>query len=83
MAMKRVELVLTYDGKKWIARNREFAASGKTLTELDENVRNELRSRFKKGEKIEVRMEYDCKSFPSWMTQYHPHYFCRIVLVEL
>ena len=81
--MKRLKLVLTHDGRKWIARNHEFVATGVTLEELDENVRCKLKDMFKKGEKIEVKMEYDYRTFPLWMTQYHPYYLHRVIHVEL
>ncbi len=74
-----LNLTLKYDGKKWIAKNDNFLFVGKTLEELDESVKVELKKRLKSGETIEVRMEFDYKDFPFWITQYHPYYFRRVI----
>jgi len=81
--MKELNLVLTHNGREWIAKNDEIVVKGETLKELDENMRNVLKSKFREGEKVKVKMEYDYMTFPFWVIQYHPYYFHRIVHVEL
>jgi len=68
-AMKKFNLTLVYDGTEWIAKNGDIVARGKTLEELDENLKNALKSKLKNGEKAEVRMEYDYASFPFWIVE--------------
>ncbi|AEA47188.1 DUF5395 family protein [Archaeoglobus veneficus] len=82
----KLNLMLVHDGERWIAKNGDFFVAGKTLEELDENLKTELKKRMGdlRGKKIEVRMEYDYRgTFPSWITQYHPYYLHRVIHVEL
>lgn len=81
--MRTIHFDLYYDGVKWIAKNDRIVVSGKTLEELDENLKLKLKDIFKNG-KIKVSMELDFrKVIPHWMWQYHPYYFYRTVYLDL
>ena len=77
-----VELVITHDGKRWVARNDAITASGETLSELDANVAEVLREQGNFG-KVTVFMGFKFSTIPTWIRQYASHYFNRYVLVEL
>jgi hypothetical protein len=81
--MKVVSFDLIHDGEKWIAKNDDITASGKTLDELDENIKTELKAKFREGTKVKVTMELDYRTIPTWIRQYHPYYFYRTIYVDL
>jgi hypothetical protein len=76
-----VELILTHDGKSWVARNELLAAAAATLEELDSEVGRLLREsgRLRAGEKLRVFMAFDNSTIPQWIRQYAQHYFNRVV----
>ena len=78
-----VELKLVHDGKEWIVTNDSYHASGNTFETLDTNLINVLRDsgRFSEGSKVTVFMGYDFDTFPTWLRQYHSHYFNRLVSI--
>jgi len=79
-----IDLVITHDGANWVAQNDEIVAEGGTLPELDENVARALRGSGRPvGVKLRVFMGFDINSIPTWIRQYAPHYFNRMVDVEL
>jgi hypothetical protein len=75
--MEPIDFVLTFDKGEWIAENDRFTARGRTLEELDENIKDELKARFGAGGQIEVTMEFDYSTIPFWITQYQPYYMRR------
>ena len=79
-----IDLVITHDGKNWIARNEEIVAEGGSLPELDANVAQALRGSGRPaGAELRVFMGFDINSIPAWIRQYAPHYFNRLVDVKL
>ena len=76
-----VELTLTHDGHRWVARNELLAACAATLEELDSQVGRLLRQNgvLKAGEKMRVFMAFDNSTIPQWIRQYAQHYFNRVV----
>lgn len=80
-----IELKLVHDGKEWIVSNDSYFASGKTFEALDTNLIIALRDsgKFNTGSKITVFMGYDFETFPTWLRQYHTHYFNRLVDIEV
>ena len=80
-----VELTLVHDGREWIVANDSFRASGKTFEALDTNLINVIRDTgiYKKGSRVSVFMGYDFDTFPTWLRQYHSHYFNRQLEIEL
>lgn len=80
----KMKFLLTHNGKDWIAKNGDNLARGRTLEELDEQLRNKVKEKycFEKGTRVEVNMEFDYKTIPFWITQYHPYYFNRAIYVD-
>ncbi len=79
-----VELILTHDGERWIARNDWCVAAGRTLGELDANVAHALRDNGAFGaSRVAVFMGFDFDTIPTWMRQYGSHYFNRRVTLNL
>lgn len=80
-----VELKLIHNGNEWIVTNDSFKASGKTFEALDTNLIVALRDsgEYEKGSRVSVFMGYDFDTFPTWLRQYHSHYFNRLVDVEV
>ena len=78
-----IELILTHDGKKWMARNDALVASAPTLDELDREVGRLLREAglVRQGQTARVFMAFDNSTIPQWIRQYAQHYFNRIVEV--
>ncbi|MGD8571724.1 MAG: DUF5395 family protein [Gammaproteobacteria bacterium] len=76
-----VELKLIHDGQEWIVSNDSYTASGKTFEALDNNLISALRNsgKFTQGTKVKVFMGFDFATFPTWLRQYHTHYFNRLV----
>ena len=80
-----LETNLVDDGKNWIVSTDDFTAKGRTLEELDEDLKRVLKEsgRFESGSKITVFMGYDFDAIPTWLRQYAYHYFNRLVTLEL
>jgi len=80
-----VELKLVHDGKEWIVTNDSYRASGTTFEALDTNLIVALRDSgdYKTGSKLTVFMGYDYDTFPTWLRQYHTHYFNRLLNIEV
>lgn len=80
-----VELRLTHDGHDWIGENPDVHARGETLHELDENVRSILlqSGKYQAGRRLMVFMGFDFETIPTWLRQYHNHYFNRYIEVQL
>ena len=78
-----VELKLVHDGNEWIVMNDSYHASGHTFEALDSNLINVLRDsgEFSAGSKLTIFMGFDFETFPTWLRQYHTHYFNRLVSV--
>ncbi len=76
---------LIHDGTHWIARNDTIEASGCTLHELDENLAYALRRSggFPKATEVTVFMGFDFDTIPTWLRQYHAHYFNRYITLNL
>ncbi|MBM7855215.1 hypothetical protein JOC37_001600 [Desulfohalotomaculum tongense] len=80
-----IELILTHDGKEWIARNEEFSVRGETLAEMEERLEKAVieRGTFNRGSKITVFMGFDFDTIPTWIRQYAAHYFNRYYSIEV
>lgn len=79
-----IELILTHDGKNWIARNDVLYAEAPTLERLDNELKKLLKENgyLEKGKKLDIFMAFDNSTIPQWMRQYSQHYFNRILRVE-
>ncbi|MCP3867143.1 MAG: hypothetical protein GY703_03425 [Gammaproteobacteria bacterium] len=80
-----IELSLVHDGKYWVGRNASLEVKGVTIPELDEDLKRGLRESgdYAPGTALHVFMGFDYDTFPTWLRQYHTHYFNRTVLVSL
>ena len=80
-----VELKLVHDGREWIVKNETVQASGKTFEALDTNLVDALRDTgaYEQGSRVSVFMGYDFDTFPTWLRQYHSHYFNRLLSIEV
>jgi hypothetical protein len=79
-----VELIISHDGKNWIARNDVLYAEALTLGRLDNALKRLVKEKgyLKKGGKLDMFMAFDNATIPVWIRQYSQHYFNRIVRVE-
>jgi len=79
-----IELIITHDGKNWIAGNDALYAEAPTLEKLDNELQKLVKKKgyLKKGKKLDMFMAFDNSTIPVWMRQYAQHYFNRIVRVE-
>lgn len=80
-----LEMRLIHNGFDWVVSNEKIEAKGETFGALDENLRRVLidTAQYKKGQKVTVFMGYDFSTFPTWLRQYHTHYFNRIANLQL
>jgi len=80
-----MDIRLIHDGDQWVGHGDNLTATGNTLLDLDNNVRRILLESgdFPSGSKITVFMGYDFDTFPTWLRQYHSHYFNRYVEFDL
>ncbi|MBE9581401.1 MAG: DUF5395 family protein [Proteobacteria bacterium] len=79
-----IELIVTHDGKNWIASNDALYAEAPTLEKLDNELKSLVKEKgyLEKGKKLDMFMAFDNSTIPVWMRQYAQHYFNRIVRVE-
>ena len=82
--MKRdgtIDLTLTHEGGRWVARNDDMDVSAPTLSGLDLAVKDDLigAGRLVAGETVRVFMAFDNATIPQWIRQYAQHYFNRVI----
>ena len=79
-----IELIITHNGKNWIAKNNKLSAKGTSLEQLDNNLKKLVRQQglLDAHEKIDLFMFFDNSTIPQWIRQYSQHYFNRILRVE-
>ena len=80
-----IELHLIHDGDRWIGRNDRLTAKGEELSDLDSDIRRILQQsgEYPVGSKLTVFMGFDFDTIPTWLRQYHTHYFNRVLSIEL
>jgi hypothetical protein len=78
-----IEIILSHDGKYWIARDRDFELRGQTLVEIDRFLFSELKNQRGLTGNIKVCMRFDMTALPRRLHQYSAHYFNRIVSFSL
>ena len=80
-----LELKLVHDGNEWIVTNDSYHASGDTFEALDTNLITVLRDsgNFQQGSRVNVFMGFDFDTIPTWLRQYHTHYFNRLVSIDV
>ena len=79
-----MELLISHNGKYWIATHDDGQFIGQRLADIDTQVRRFVRETrvVRKGQKLRVKMFFDTRAIPQWMRQYSQHYFNRILEVE-
>lgn len=79
-----LEMILSHDGKNWVAVGERFKLSSPTLERLDQELGETLRSEgmLQAGQTTKVFMAFDNSTIPQWIRQYAQHYFNRIVEVR-
>jgi len=79
-----LEMVISHDGKNWVAVGDHLKISSPTLERLDQELEANLRSqgRLQAGQTTKVFMAFDNSTIPQWIRQYAQHYFNRIVEVR-
>jgi len=80
-----LELKMIHDGKDWVVSNDSIIAKGVSLSELDDDVGRVLRESgdYSRGTRLIVFMGFDFETFPTWLRQYHTHYFNRLITIDL
>jgi hypothetical protein len=80
-----IELRLFHDGNHWVVQNDSLKASGETFRDLDEDLKHKVidTGAFSAGASIKVFMGFDFDTIPTWLRQYHTHYFNRLVNLDL
>lgn len=79
-----IELILSHNGKYWIAKNSTIKFSSAELSNLENNIKKTLYVFFKNNKinQLKVFLRYDFDNFPKWLRQYHSHYFNRILTIS-
>jgi len=77
--MQTIQMSFIHDGTHWIARDTSLEVAGKSLSELDSKLRQEIQKIYTpgRGTSIAVNLDFDYSTIPYWMTQYHPYYIHR------
>lgn len=80
-----IDTRLTDNGEFWFVNGEDLTASGRTLDDLDADLKRAMieSGRFEPGSEVTVFMGYDFSGIPTWLRQYHYHYFNRLVTLEL
>ncbi|UCE88654.1 MAG: DUF5395 domain-containing protein [Pseudomonadota bacterium] len=80
-----LEMNLIHDGRDWIVRSEKLEARGENFADLDEDLKRTLRDSgdYPQGSHLTVFMGFDFDTIPTWLRQYHTHYFNRFVAVDL
>ena len=80
-------LALSHDGEVWVAKGAGLseAARGDTLEALDADLCTRLRENesVPAGTRVSVSMGFDFDVLPTWLRQYHSHYFNRRVVLTV
>ena len=76
--MFKKKYTLTFKNDMWVCFDDNVKIEADSLDELDLKLESYLNTIFK-NVVVEVFMYFDFQSFPSWHSQYMPHYFNRIL----
>jgi len=74
---RRIELVLSHDGRSWRADGLAAPIRGDDLRTLETRIRRRILAgtRPHATGPLRVVFRFDMESIPRWLWQYHPHYF--------
>lgn len=64
--MSMIELVVTHDGKDWIAKQDALSVKASTLEELDSELKRLLKEKgyLEEGQKLDIFMAFDNSTIP-------------------
>ena len=60
---------IKFENNRWVANDGEITVVGKTLIELDENLKKILKKKYRNA-KIKVNMSFDEYTISTWIRQY-------------
>jgi len=77
--MQTLNMTFIHDGTHWIARDALLEVASKSLSELDQRLRQAIEKAYspQQGSRLAVNLEFDYSTIPRWMIQYHPYYIHR------
>ena len=78
-----IEFILKHDGDLWVCHNDSLTASGATIFQLDQDIQRVLQEskKYQQGSNLKILMAFDFDTIPTWLRQYHSHYFNRTVSI--
>lgn len=76
-----LDISLTHDGRRWVARGAGMEVSAPELGQLDARLAGALHNvaGYPVGTEVVVFMGVDRETLPVWLRQYASHYFNRLV----
>jgi len=79
-----MEMIISHNGRDWVAENEALSVSAPTLELLDVRLAEKMRARqlVAKGQVKKVVMAFNNATIPQWIRQYAQHYFNRMVEVR-
>ena len=79
-----LEVTLAHDGCRWIAIHQLFEFSANTLDEIEKQITLFVQNtaNFKDQRIVKVFIGYDFDTIPTWLRQYHTHYFNRVLKIK-
>jgi hypothetical protein len=81
--MQLMNFSFNHDGREWFAESGDISARGASLPELDADIRAKVQRTYPgKNKSFKVTMEFDYRTMPFWLTQYHPYYMHRVLVIE-
>ncbi len=79
-----MEMIISHNGRNWVAENETLKVSAPTLELLDVRLAEKMRAcnLVGQGQVKKVFMAFNNATIPQWIRQYAQHYFNRIVEVK-
>ena len=80
----RIELSITHNGHRWVAKNNDLYISAIDLKQLDIQLKRNVKAKYYEENRdyVDVNMSFDNQTVPEWIRQYSNHYFNRRVRVS-
>ena len=78
----QLDYTISFTENQWICYADSTEITANSLDELDDGIATYLQTTYKTGV-IEVNLFFDFDRFPTWHSQYMPHYFNRSLTFNL
>ena len=78
----QLDYTISFTENQWICYADSTEITANSLDELDNSIATYLQATYKTGV-IEVNFFFDFDRFPTWHSQYMPHYFNRSLTFNL